>query len=182
MSQPQKFVLNDSFENWSQKYNALVDGIISNQNFEYLKDNTVGRVIQIAGGKVRDASVITTIPLKSITIPINTEVVVGVAKVAGVSDLQTYVLNSQPNDYFVPLYTFKTDGYNVVSYTDLRTQVSYGSGGASSGSTSQSVALFDIHIATDLTIPAGKNALSIDPIVDSGKTVTVTNGSTWVIL
>lgn len=44
------------------------------------------------------------------------------------------------------------------------------------------IQLFDDTITQDTTIPAGKNALSVDPTITSGVTVTVTSGQTWAIV
>lgn len=44
------------------------------------------------------------------------------------------------------------------------------------------VLLMDQLITKNTTIPTGKNGLSVDPTVDTGVTVTVSNGSTWAIV
>jgi hypothetical protein len=56
-------------------------------------------------------------------------------------------------------------------------------GGATGGGSDQVFVLNDQVVTTDYTIPSTKNASSAGPItVDTGVTVTVSTGSTWVIV
>jgi hypothetical protein len=56
-------------------------------------------------------------------------------------------------------------------------------GGATGGGSDQVFNLNDQVVTVDYTIPSTKNASSAGPItVDTGVTVTVSTGSTWVIV
>ena len=67
------------------------------------------------------------------------------------------------------------EGYNGTAWT--------GVGGASGGSGNPIVYENDITISVDYTITTNKNAMSAGPLtLNSGITVTVPSGSTWVVL
>lgn len=56
-------------------------------------------------------------------------------------------------------------------------------GGASGGGSDQVFYLNDQSVTTDYSIPSGKNASTTGPItIDSGVTITIPDGSNWVIL
>lgn len=56
-------------------------------------------------------------------------------------------------------------------------------GGATGGGTDEVFVENDQTVTTSYTIPVGRNAMSTGPItIDSGVTVTVSSGSTWVVL
>ena len=57
-----------------------------------------------------------------------------------------------------------------------------GGAGATGGGTDEVFFLSDTNVTEDFTIPSGKNAHTVSPIVDSGKTVVVSAGSLLVIL
>ena len=57
-----------------------------------------------------------------------------------------------------------------------------GGAGATGGGTDEVFFLSDTNVTEDFTIPSGKNAHTVSPIIDSGKTVTVSAGSLLVIL
>ena len=51
------------------------------------------------------------------------------------------------------------------------------------GSTAGAISLYDQVINEDMIIPPGKNALSVGPVtIADGKTVTVSDGSYWVVI
>jgi hypothetical protein len=61
--------------------------------------------------------------------------------------------------------------------------VSSGGGGATGGGTDQVFIQNDQVITTNYGIPQGKNAMSTGPLtVNSGITVTIPDGSRWLIL
>ena len=57
-----------------------------------------------------------------------------------------------------------------------------GGAGATGGGTDEVFFLSDTNVTQDFTIPSGKNAHTVSPIIDSGKTVVVSAGSLLVIL
>ena len=57
-----------------------------------------------------------------------------------------------------------------------------GGAGATGGGTDEVFFLSDTNVTEDFTIPSGKNAHTVSPIIDSGKTVVVSAGSLLVIL
>ena len=68
------------------------------------------------------------------------------------------------------------EGYYASSWSSL-------GGGATGGGSDQVFVLNDQTVTTDYTIPSTKNASSAGPItIDTGVTVTVSTGSTWVIV
>jgi len=67
------------------------------------------------------------------------------------------------------------EGYNGSAWTSV--------GGASGGAANPFVYENDITISVDYTITTNKNAMSAGPLtLNSGITVTVPSGSTWVVL
>ena len=69
------------------------------------------------------------------------------------------------------------EGYNNGAWGAI------GSGaGATGGGTDEVFFLSDTNVTADFTIPSGKNAHTVSPIIDSGKTVVVSAGSLLVIL
>ena len=57
-----------------------------------------------------------------------------------------------------------------------------GGAGATGGGTDEVFFLSDTNVTEDFTIPSGKNAHTVSPIINSGKTVVVSAGSLLVIL
>ena len=57
-----------------------------------------------------------------------------------------------------------------------------GGAGATGGGTDEVFFLSDTNVTADFTIPSGKNAHTVSPVIDSGVTVTVPSGSLFVIL
>ena len=67
--------------------------------------------------------------------------------------------------------------------TALTSLTDSSSGGATGGGVDEAFLENDQTVTTDYTIPAGKNAMSTGPItINTGVTVTVSTGSTWVVL
>ena len=74
-----------------------------------------------------------------------------------------------------PLHQF--EGYNNGAWGAIG-----GGAGATGGGTDEVFFLSDTNVTEDFTIPSGKNAHTVSPIIDSGKTVVVSAGSLLVIL
>ena len=69
----------------------------------------------------------------------------------------------------------KTDGSGVLSFADKES-------GATGGGNDEVFFLSDTNVTEDFTIPSGKNAHTVSPIINSNKTVVVSAGSLLVIL
>lgn len=184
MNEAQRWSLEDTFEHWLDKYNSFLDIAGNEINFRYLDTETVGLIAKFGAGKIRNGSVVEDVPAVTLTFPANSSIVVGVYKepddiIDIPSVISFYVLGSVPEDFFVPLFAFVTGPTAITTTKDLRTPFSYGTGGSSSAG---AVMFFDQHVTRDVTVPVLKNALSVSPIVDEGITVTVSDGSDWVVV
>lgn len=72
--------------------------------------------------------------------------------------------------------TSSFEGYNGLNWTPV-------GGGATGGGTDQIFVLNGQTVTTNYVIPTGKNASSVSPLsINSGVTVTVPDGSRWVVL
>jgi len=82
-------------------------------------------------------------------------------------------------------YTLGSDGASVLLSCDGTNWFTFGTGGSAGASGGGSDAVFyenDQSVTADYTITSGKNAHSAGPItIDTGITVTVLSGSSWVI-
>jgi len=184
----------DTFSDWKNKLNGLInshntDSATLNelkesgddgQAFTYNKKTSSGLVINVNGGRVRSGSVVETIADKAITLPANSVRVLAIYKIDGVApSLVLYAQDALPEKYIIPVGIFTTNASAVTAYSDLRTRYSTASGTTSASS---GVLQFDKLIDLNLTVPPEKNALSVSPTVAEGITVTVSEGSTWVVL
>lgn len=178
----------DTFAEWKDKINALVadhnelddiaNGVVG--PFTYNRLASSGRVVLIYGGNVRNGSTVEFVPNATITIPSNVTRILAINKVGDApATLQLYATDAVPEKGVIPVAIFTTNTNALTAYTDLRTEFIMASGTATSAN---SVLQFDKNIELNLTIPPTKNALSIDPIVNDGITVTVSDGSVWVVL
>lgn len=178
----------DTFAEWKDKINALiVDHNTVNDiargvsgPFTYNRATSSGRVVAIYGGNVRNGSVVETIANASLTIPANSTRILAIYKVGDTAPtLQLYATDAVPEKNVIPVGIFTTNTNSLTAYTDLRTEFIMASGLATSAN---AVLQFDKNIEINTVIPVNKNALSIDPVVNDGITVTVSDGSVWVVL
>lgn len=184
MNEAQRWSLEDTFEHWLEKYNSFLDIAGNEINFRYLDTQTVGLVAKFGAGKVRNGSVVEDVAATTLTFPANSSIVVGAYKnTLELEDIPSviafYALGNVPEDFFVPVFAFVTGPTGIISVKDLRTPFSYGTGG---GASSGALMFFDQHVIRDTTVPVLKNALSVSPIIDEGVTVTVSDGSEWVVV
>jgi hypothetical protein len=179
--------LTDTFGQWVEKFNQLNadfnDVIVAGDNagFAYDSVGTTGLNAAFTSGKVRDGSLVETVPEQTVTLAPSQVQIVAVFKQTGSAPtLEVYPSGSLPEKYVIPLAVFETDATSIIGVNDLRTMfiASAGSGdGASNG-----MLIMDKLISSSVTIATGRGAVSIDPIVDDGVTVTVADGATWVVL
>lgn len=184
----------DTFSDWKDKLNDLINSHNTDsetlndlkslgdegQAFTYNKKTSSGLVVNVNGGRVRSGSVVETIADTPITLPANSVRVLAIYKVDGVApSLVLYAQGNIPDKYIIPIGIFTTNASSVTAYSDLRTRYSTASGTTSASS---GVLQFDKLIDLNMTIPPEKNALSVSPTVSDGVTVTVSEGSTWVVL
>lgn len=188
--------LQDTFSQWREKINDIVSEV--NTNSSTLSDivaelesptpfgvsGVSGLTVSMVGGRVRDGSVIETIADQNVTLLPSVTNVVAIYKKSGeTAELRVYEISALPSSYVIPVYAFTTDGTDVLTASDLRTQFNTGAGGSGgTAGAAGSILQFDKIIDTNVTIPADKNGLSIDPTISPGVTVTVEPGSVWVVL
>jgi hypothetical protein len=177
----------DTFSQWKDKINALIDEFdqfiideVTPGTFGYDSALTSGLNVTITSGKIRDGSVVETVASDVVTLlPSTTNIVVVYKRTGDVPVFQVYDIANIPEQYVLPIAQFTTDATSVTGYTDLRTEFNTASGSTSSAS---GVLIFDALIDRDTEVPTGKNALSVAPTVVDGVTVTVADGSEWVVL
>ncbi|MNE06829.1 hypothetical protein D3C80_994290 [compost metagenome] len=183
-----ELVFSDTFAEWKDKINTLVaahndlDDIARGVTgaFTYNRLTSSGRVVAIFGGNVRNGSTVEFVANVSLTIPANSTRILAINKVGdAAATLQLYATNAVPEKSTIPVAIFTTNANSLTGYTDLRTEFIMASGTATSAN---AVLQFDKIIDQSMTIPAGRNALSVDPTIADGVTVTVGDGSVWVVL
>lgn len=182
----------DTFSEWRDKINSLVTEF--NQNiidqsevgyFGYDEEFTSGLSIKIKGGKVRDGSVVEDVPEAVFSLDASETSIVAIYKEKNeIPELQVYTAALLPEENMIPVAMFITDGTSVLAYEDLRTMFNTGAGGAggAAGYVDKGMLMFNALIEEDVEVPTGQHALSVSPIVDVDVTVTVSDGSEWVVL
>ena len=184
----EELAFSDTFSEWKDKINVLIadHNTLSDIGrdivgpFTYNRITSTGRVVAIYGGNVRNGSVIETIADKSFTIPANSTRILAIYKPNETpAVLQMFATDALPEKNTIPIAIFTTNATDLTAYTDLRTQFILAS---SLASAANAVLQFDKIIDQNLTIPSAKNAMSIDPVINDGITVTVSDTSVWVVL
>lgn len=171
----------DSFEAWRNKYNALIDEPVI--NLFPIETDTGSLDITVSGGNVRKAREHLVVADATLTLSATTAdqyVVLQADTDFTAATIEVYEFANLPseNDFnIVPLYNIETDDNGVISVEDLRAVFNFGGGGKT-----ESILKFDKNITEDTTITSEFNALSVDPTVANGVTVTVDQDSVWVIL
>lgn len=175
---PLRLNQNDTFGQWLDKINNLNDTFITS-SFEWDEDNTYPALdFTVKSGKFRDGSNVVLLNQITLTMPISTDSTVAIFTRVGEEEIIRYDTSALPDKHVIPLYRVITDGTDITNVTDLRTWADV-SGNASDAN---AILTFDKIVDRDITIPSTKNAISVDPVIGSGVTVTVDSSSTWVIL
>lgn len=183
-----ELAFSDTFSEWKDKINALIAEHISFGNitlgitgpFAYNRLTSTGLNVVIFGGRVRNGSIVETMVDTVVALPPNTTRVLAIYKIDDVAPvLRLYVPTELPERNVIPIAIFTTNGLTFTAYTDLRTEFVMASGSAASAS---SILKFDKNVDINTTVQSTKNALSIDPIVNDGITVTIEDGAVWVVL
>lgn len=181
----QKIQATDTFHIWMQKINEMIDEfnvltIDSTSNgFTYDITASAGLNVKISKGRIRSGSNTFEIAASVVNLPPASDVILCATKPEGQpAAFAVYTTATLPTEHVIPLWTFTTNNVSVTSYNDVRTPYAEGSGDDSMGP----IIFFEKHITANKTVKATQNALSVDPIVDAGVTVTVEPGATWVVL
>lgn len=175
----------DTFSDWKDKINVLVDEfnqseVVLDGDFDYKSSATVGLNVLIIGGKVRDGSEVSDVANTNLVLLPNKTNVIVINKTPTLpGTIGFFDIALLPNKGVIPIGYLVTNGTTVTSYTDLRTPFNTGAGGGGAGG---GIMLLDANIIENFTVPTGQNAISVDPIISSGVTVTVEPGSKWVIV
>lgn len=183
----QKIQSTDTFQIWMQKLNALIDDFnvltidsSASNGFTYDAASSAGLNVKIAKGRIRSGSETFEIAAQTVNLPPASDVIVCATKPVGLpATLAVYTTTTLPTEHVIPLWTFTTNNVSVTAFNDVRTP--YGESGASNDEVGP-IIYFEKHITSNRTVKSIQNALSIDPIVDAGVTVTVELGATWVVL
>lgn len=172
---------NDSIKNWKDKINAKfgeIDEIIA---FEVVDDETDLLDITLEAGRVRSKTDIITVAKTTLTLPQSETVFVGIdTSVDGAASIVSFTSANKPEDDFIPLYQCTTSVSAITNIDDIRSMVTISAG--KNVKTAEAILMFDKNISLDTTIPADRNAISVDPTVDDGVEVTVSDGSVWSIV
>lgn len=178
---------NERFADWLVKINALItefnsfySSSVVPGSFGFNDPASTGLTAVITGGKIRDGSEIETVSGVSLTLPAASSTIVAINKRSGIpAQILMYDVSEVPEQYVIPIGLFVTDTNSITSYSDYRTEFNTASGSSSSAS---GVLLFNKIIDMDVTVGPDQNAISVDPTVNPGVTVTVDPDSVWVIL
>jgi len=173
-----KLILDDTFNVWRQKINELIEGNIVG-SFDYDEENSSNFSFVVNEGKLRLGSQVVTISGTTATLQPSQTNIIALYTDPQVNEIRVYEESAVPASYVIPLFKVVTDATTVVSIEDLRTWVDLS---GSANDADSGILTFSQNISFDRNIPTGKNAVSVDPVIDSGVTVTVADGSTWVIL
>lgn len=197
MAEELKWSLQDTFNNWLIKYNQSQDYLdelnanIEDLGFEfreaeftYVPATGDSLSVTIRSGRVRYSSEVQTVPDTTLTLLANKNYVVGLLRVEGMSSIQAFEVTATPDEMFLPLYRFVTNASTIQSSFDLRTRFAYdvGTSGGDEEENNGGVLQIDRFITKDIAVKVNKNAMSISPVVTEGVTVTVGEGSVWVVL
>ena len=179
--------LKDTFNEWRTKINAMVNTINDSETkIDDIKNksqfNLAGfsnLTVNMLGGRLRDGSMIEVIQPTSLAVfPQSLNIVCIYKKPNVPASLVVYKIADVPQQYIIPLFAVWANAA-ITTVDDLRTEYNTASGSSASAT---SVLFFDKFVEENITIPAGRNGLSVDPVVNQGITVTVAQGSTWVIV
>jgi len=182
-----KLEFEDTFLQWRDKINNFVDefnGYIIDEvlpgKFGYSAEDSSGLNAFITEGQIRDGSTVETVAGGQVTLlPNETNIVVVYKRTGDTPEFQVHPISDLPDRYVVPIASFTTNATSITNYVDLRTEFNTASGSTSNAS---GILMFDKIIDRDTVVPAEQNALSVSPTVEDGITVTVTEGSEWVVL
>lgn len=172
-----KLSVNDSFKEWVDKINTslMID-------FDLDYEASSGLTLVIKTGKFTEGPRIVNLPQTNVVVPANKTVLVSINTDKDATGFVVY----EPTDplmptTIIPLFLV-TSTTEITELTDIRTWANVsGSSGPSSGP-SNGILVLDATITKDQTIATGTNALSVEPSVADGVTVTVENGSVWSIV
>lgn len=169
-----KLSVNDSFKEWVDKINT---SLMSDFDLDYVA--SAGLTLVIKPGKFTEGPRIVNLPQTNVVVPANKTVLISINTDKDATGFVVY----EPTDplmptTIIPLFLV-TSTTEITELTDIRTwaNVSGSSSGPSNG-----ILVFDATITKNQTIAAGTNALSVEPTVANGVTVTVENGSVWSIV
>lgn len=170
--------IEDTFNNWRVKINEMLNGSIVG-SFGYDDENSTNLNFIVKEGKLRLGSQVVNITESVAQLqPTQTNIVVLYTD-PNINEVRVYTEGAVPPSYVIPLFRVVTDVNTVTNIEDLRTWVDLS---GSANDADSGILTFNQNISFDREIPAGRNAVSVDPIVEDGVTVTVTDGSTWVVL
>lgn len=165
----------DTFASWVDKINTALPGDF---NIDY--DLSDGLSLVVKSGTFTDGSRIQTLPQTTLVLPVSSSLLIAVVTVETNPRFEVYIQGdiSIPSANIIPVALVTTNATEITVVNDVRTWASVSGGGTSS----EGVLLFNATIVRDQIIPVGKNALSVEPTIAEGVTVTVSEGSVWTVV
>lgn len=167
----------DTFNVWRLKINELMTGTVVG-SFDHDETNTTNLNFGVGSGKLRLGSQVVNVSNATVSIPVSQTSIVALYTDPTVNEIRVYEESQVPKQYIIPLFRVISEVTEIISIEDLRTWVDL----SGSANDTDGILTFSQNISFDRLVPEGKNALSIDPVVEDGVTVTVSPNSTWVVL
>lgn len=169
-----KLSIRDSFAQWVDKINT---SILSDFDLDY--ELSEGLNLVIKPGKFTDGSRIGSFNQTTLTLPADKDLLIALITVETNPRFEYYEVGSIdiPSANIIPLFLVTTTT-EIAAVDDVRTWANVAGGGTSD----EGVLLFRSHIVRDQVVPIGKNAISVEPTIEDGVTVTVSEGSVWSIV
>ena len=166
--------VNDTFAKWVEKLNIAMKG-----DFDIDYDTSSGLDLVVKKGVFTEGSRYVELPLTTLTLPTNSELFVCVLTNENDPKVTFYIVGDVaiPASEIVPIAIVTTTS-EITSVNDIRTWASVSGGGTAA----EGLLVMNATIVRDQTVPAGKNAISVEPTVADGVTVTVSDGSVWSIV
>lgn len=177
----------DTFAQWKEKINDLIgefnEYAVDLGSFGLDLERSSGLNAYIIGGRVRSNQIVETLPSQNVALIPSTVQIIALRKERDQpANIQSFRESDLPRIGTIPLAVIETDASSIINAEDLRTSYLFAAGGGGGADSESGVFLINRHITEDVTIPEGQNGFSIRPTVDEGATVTVTEGSEWLVL
>lgn len=168
--------VNDTFAKWVEKLNIAMKG-----DFDIDYDTSSGLNLVVKQGVFTEGSRYVELPSTTLTLPTNSELFVCVLTNEANPEITFYEVGDVaiPASEIVPIAVITTTT-EITNVKDIRSWASVsGSGG---GTAAEGLLVMNATIVRDQKIPTGKNAISVEPAIADGVTVTVEDGCVWSIV
>lgn len=166
--------VNDTFAKWVEKLNIAMKG-----DFDIDYDTSSGLNLVVKKGVFTEGSRYVELPSTTLTLPANSELFVCILTNESNPEITFYEVGdiAIPASEIVPI-AIVTTTTEITDVNDIRSWASVSGGGTAA----EGLLVMNATIVRDQTIPTGKNAISVEPTVADGVTVTVEDGCVWSIV